>query len=74
MKICELEFSLKNEIIDLVGRRAELDKIIVYECEYIPMRLQELFNELMKKGLVTLGTIVYKGRLYIICISRRLKE
>ncbi|HDJ83503.1 MAG TPA: hypothetical protein ENG44_00730 [Desulfurococcaceae archaeon] len=71
VKIHELEPNLKNEVVDLVNGRAELDKIIVYEYEHIPMRLQELFNELRKKGLMTLGTIVYRGKLYVICISRR---
>jgi|Deesub1362A_J573_1020465.scaffolds.fasta_scaffold26686_3 hypothetical protein len=45
------------------------DNICIYEVDYMPMRLQHIFNELGKKGIIVLESHILNGKLILICLK-----
>ncbi len=69
LKLNELPHNLRSEILELLTSMDE-DKVVVYKLNYTPIRLQELFKELYKKECNRiLGSIVFSGELYIVCLT-----
>ncbi len=67
-KLSELDPHVREEVAELLTGVDE-DKVRVYKLNYTPMRLQELFSELYKRGCKRIvGSIVASGHLYVVCV------
>ncbi len=70
----ELGEELKRVIREtLEEENIRVEKLVLYEYKYIPVRLQHIFRELGKQGVIVHSTLVYNGRLYIIGEKREEK-
>ncbi len=57
-----------KELADELG--TDLSNITVYECEFAPVRIQHLINDLGKKGYVVLETLVLDGKFFLLTLKR----
>ena len=63
----KLDEELKRVIHETLAEKdIPARKLVLYEYKYIPVRLQHIFRELGKHGVIVHGTLVYNGKLYII--------
>lgn len=63
----KLDEELKRVIHEtLEEENIRVEKLVLYEYKYIPVRLQHIFRELGKQGVIVHSTLVYNGKLYII--------
>ncbi|MCD6340688.1 MAG: hypothetical protein J7L51_01910, partial [Desulfurococcales archaeon] len=61
-----------RELADELG--TDLSNITIYECEFAPIRIQHLINELGKKGYVVLETLVLNGRFFLLTMKKSDKD
>ncbi len=67
VELKDLDDELKRVIHEtLEEENIGVEKLVLYEYKYIPVRLQHIFRELGKRGVIVHSTLVYNGKLYII--------
>ena len=65
----ELRRYLEESVSEARKKGLNIDDIHIYEVDYVPMRLQHIFNELGKKGMIVLETHILDGKLILLCLK-----
>jgi len=77
--ISKLEDRVRHQLLEYVNDLASelgvnVNEILIYEYEVVPIRIQHLVNELGRRGQVLLETLILDGRFFLLALKKSSRD